>query len=57
LVASVRAATPVVIQPVSPVGGIEPPDAGRVLQLQAVLKARLPDVRVLPQVHKLMGQK
>ena len=57
LVASVDAATPVVLQPVTPVGGVVPPSPQRMLAFQRELLARLPDVRVIPQVHKLMGQK
>jgi len=57
LVASVDVATPVVLQPVTPLGGVSAPSAAQVLRLQDVLLCRLPHVRVIPQVHKLMGQK
>ncbi|NQT50678.1 7-carboxy-7-deazaguanine synthase QueE [bacterium] len=51
------ATTPVVLQPVTPVAGVEPPSPGRVLAMQEVLLRELPDVRVIPQVHKLMNQR
>jgi organic radical activating enzyme len=57
LVASVDAATPVVLQPVTPEGGVRPASPEQVLQWQDALLRRLPHVRVIPQVHKLMGQK
>jgi len=57
LVAAVDMATPVVLQPVTPSGGVRAPSAGQVLHLQDTLLRRLPHVRVIPQVHKLMGQK
>ena len=57
LVAAVDSATPVVLQPVTPVGGVVPPSPRQVLALQGELLARLPDVRVIPQVHRLMDQK
>jgi len=57
LVAAVEPATPVVLQPVTAVSGVRTPSPMRVLAMHATLAARLPDVRVIPQVHKLMGQK
>jgi len=48
---------PLVLQPVTPVGGAEPPEPGCLLRWQARLLRRHPDVRVIPQVHRLMGQK
>ena len=53
-------ALPVVLQPVTPVpNGPEPPSAGQMLALQEAVKRALPDseVRVIPQTHKLMGQR
>jgi 7-carboxy-7-deazaguanine synthase len=48
---------PLVLQPVSLVaGGPEPPSPVRALALQAVAKEFLRDVRVIPQMHKVMGQ-
>lgn len=45
------------LQPVSEAGGEVPPSAGALLGLQAQVMEILSDTRVLPQVHKLMGQK
>lgn len=45
----------VVLQPVTPFAGVQPPAAARVLELQRLAAARLPDVRVIPQTHKLWG--
>jgi organic radical activating enzyme len=57
LVAGVRELIAVVLQPVTPVGGVLPPSPGQLLAMQEALKRRLPDVRAIPQVHRLMGQK
>ena len=57
LVGTQRAQAPVVLQPVTAVRGIQPPTPLQLLQFQALLKASLRDVRVIPQVHRLMGQK
>jgi len=48
---------PVVLQPVTPTGGTRPPSPVVVLRMQEFLARRVRDVRVIPQVHKLMGQK
>lgn len=45
------------LQPVSEVAGEIPPSADELLGLQAEVMKILADTRVLPQVHKLMGQK
>ncbi|OPX86268.1 MAG: 7-carboxy-7-deazaguanine synthase [Pelotomaculum sp. PtaB.Bin104] len=45
-----------VIQPVSPFGGVRGAAPGRLLELQALALRILADVRVIPQTHKLMGQ-
>jgi len=57
LVARVGGGTAVVLQPVTPAGGLVPPSPMQVLRMQEELRRLLPDVRVIPQVHKLMGQK
>ena len=57
IVAQVGKSIPLVIQPVTPTNGIEPPDEESLLELQRLALAQLEDVRVIPQVHKLMGQK
>lgn len=59
---------PLVIQPVSAIPngtmsdgtmtvGTIPPDAKTLLILQEAALARLPDVRIIPQIHRLMGWK
>jgi organic radical activating enzyme len=45
-----------VLQPVTPRGGAMPPSPRRVLQLQELAKRQHPQVRVIPQVHRLMEQ-
>jgi organic radical activating enzyme len=57
-VASVSRDIPFVIQPVTPTAGkIVPPDPARQLVLQMTALRILADVRIIPQVHRLMGQK
>lgn len=57
LVSQAPTPTAVVLQPVTPVGGASPPSPERVLAMQALLIDKLPDVRVIPQMHKLLNQK
>jgi len=58
VVAKIGPNIPFVIQPVTPTSaGPEPPTPEAVLGLQASALAVLEDVRVIPQVHRLMGQK
>jgi len=58
LVAAVEPSAPVVLQPVTPVrGDIVAPTPGQMLAWQEVLAQWLRDVRIIPQVHRLMGQK
>jgi organic radical activating enzyme len=46
----------VVVQPVTPFGPVKrAPEAGRLLEITARLARRLPDVRLIPQTHKLIG--
>lgn len=48
---------PLVLQPISPLpAGPPPPTPARVLEVQALAARHLRNVRVIPQVHKLMGQ-
>jgi len=47
---------PVVVQPVTPSGGVRAaPAAKRLLELSARLERSLPDVRLIPQTHRLYG--
>jgi organic radical activating enzyme len=58
MVAAVRPATTLILQPATPVpGGPEPPGGDRVRRLLAAATAHLTDVRVLPQVHPVFGWK
>jgi len=58
LVASVASQTPVTLQPATPHAGINAPTAQQLWRWQALmLAAGLRDVRVIPQVHVLMGQR
>ncbi len=58
VVASVGPDIPFVIQPVTPTSAeMRPPDGERLLALQLAALETLADVRVIPQVHKLMGEK
>jgi organic radical activating enzyme len=55
-IAAVEPTTPVVLQPVTPFGAVrEGPAPGRLLALVARLSRSLPDVRLIPQTHKLYG--
>jgi 7-carboxy-7-deazaguanine synthase len=55
-VAAVDEKIPLVIQPVTPHGPVKHrPEAGQLLAWQAAAKRHLKNVRVIPQVHKLLG--
>ena len=48
---------PLILQPVTPFAASgKPPTPDVMLDLQAFCKRHLPDVRVIPQTHKLIGQ-
>ena len=55
----VRKPVPLVLQPVTCSGrrSPKPPTAERLLELQAAAARILPDVRVIPQTHKMIGQR
>ena len=57
LVQTVAPEALLVLQPVTPRGGAEPPSPHRLLQLQELAKRQHPQVRAIPQVHRLMGQR
>jgi len=57
LVKKIAPGISVVLQPVTPVNGALPPSAQQMLDWQKLATLSLPDVRVIPQVHKLIGQK
>ena len=56
VVASVDAKIPVVLQPVTARGGAKPPSPMKLLEMQAAAKKSVQTVKVIPQVHRLMGQ-
>jgi 7-carboxy-7-deazaguanine synthase len=55
IIAAVRLETPLFLQPLSLPENYCGISAVHLLHLQALASARLPDVRVIPQMHKLMG--
>lgn len=55
-IAATDASTPVVIQPVTPFGAVrEAPGPERLLSLADRISRTLPEVRVIPQTHRLTG--
>lgn len=55
IIASVDRSIPLFLQPLSLAGGAVGIGAAHILRLQGVAAAMLPDVRVIPQMHKLLG--
>jgi organic radical activating enzyme len=55
IIASVDRDIPLFIQPVTLPGGKIGIDSGHILRLQELAACLLPDVRVIPQMHKLLG--
>lgn len=45
-----------ILQPVTPYGGVKACPPARVLSMQAAALQKLKDVRVIPQTHKMIGQ-
>ncbi len=57
MISEVNADIPLVLQPVTPAGEIKHgPSAEQTLSFHSIAKRHLNDVRVIPQVHKMMGQ-
>lgn len=56
LVGELGSKVPVFLQPVSPINGGRLPDPNRLLQLHAMALRLHKNVRVVPQVHKVLGQ-
>lgn len=46
---------PLVLQPVTAMKGIGPPDIKTLLELRERIGKRLESVRIIPQIHKIMG--
>jgi len=57
LIKRLRENIPVILQPVTPIGSDQPPNETQMLKLLTQSLEILPQVRVVPQVHKLIGQK
>lgn len=53
--AAVDRSVPLVLQPVTPVGALQPPTARRLLETHAAAARELDDVRVIPQCHRALG--
>ncbi len=56
LVAGINPETLTVLQPVTPLGGEMAPSPAQVLAWQALVCHYLPNVRVIPQTHKMLAQ-
>ena len=54
LVAEIAPATLLILQPVTPCGGCTAPTPARLLELQRLALCHLPDVRIIPQTHRMM---
>jgi len=54
LIASVDAGCPVFLQPVTPIAGARPPRGIDLMRFQALATRSLRDVRIMPQIHKLL---
>jgi 7-carboxy-7-deazaguanine synthase len=59
LIAAIQRSVPLILQPVTRRNRRTPapPDPARLLELQAAAAKVLPDVRVIPQTHKVIGQR
>jgi len=55
IMAAVKPAAPLFLQPLSNAAGGVAVTAGKILRLQETAAALLPDVRVIPQMHKMLG--
>jgi organic radical activating enzyme len=56
IVSSVDRHTPLFLQPLSRMDGVGVGiGVGKLLRLQEAASARLPDVRVIPQMHRMLG--
>ncbi len=53
-IAAVDPGCPVFLQPVTPVGDVRPPTGLDLIRFRALAVTRLRDVRIMPQIHKLL---
>ena len=56
LIANIDNKIPLILQPVTPLGGVEPKTPAQMLDLQAQGAKDLADVRIIPQTHNIMKQ-
>ena len=54
LIAEIAPATLLVLQPVTPYGSCTAPTPAALFELQRLALRRLPDVRIIPQTHRMM---
>ena len=57
MIKSVNGSLEVCLQPVTEINNISPPSETDLLNMQSNLLKSYPNIRVIPQVHKLMGQR
>ncbi len=55
ILAAVNPYIPLILQPVTPIGDIAPPDMEIILNLQKICLEDIQDVRIIPQLHKYIG--
>jgi len=55
ILAAVNPYIPLILQPVTPIGDIAPPDLEIILNLQKMCLKDIQDVRIIPQLHKYIG--
>jgi organic radical activating enzyme len=55
IISDVERTTPLFLQPLSTADGRPDIKVPHLLRLQEAASARLPDVRVIPQMHRMMG--
>ena len=56
VIAAVEPSVLLILQPVTPMNGVPGAEPGYMLELQQRALARLSDVRVIPQTHRMMDQ-
>lgn len=55
IIASINSNIPLILQPVTPITSIYPPDIEIIIDLQKMCLQDLRDVRIIPQIHKSLG--
>ena len=55
IIAGVNRDIQLVLQPVTPFGGLVPPSAASLLEYQGIALHRLNDVRIIPQTHRMLN--